>query len=87
MFVFPIRDFGMSFVLESYIGNYSGPTKIDRLLFIARNSEEHKQNALGLAFAELRGGRNVRLFREAFSEFYKASMPTQDQFLFHDLNI
>lgn len=57
------------FDLETYISNYSGYTKIKRLLFIATKSPELKKEAIKLALTEIQKGINTQTYKEVFENF------------------
>jgi COP9 signalosome complex subunit 1 len=57
--VTPSKDFD----LEAYISNYSGHTKIARLIFIAERSKKHEVDALRLAVTEIKNTSNTSLYR------------------------
>jgi COP9 signalosome complex subunit 1 len=59
----------MSFDLEQYISNYSGLTKIKRLIFIADNSTELRKEAARLAIQELKNGVNTLLYKEVVEKY------------------
>jgi COP9 signalosome complex subunit 1 len=59
----------MSFDLEQYISNYSGLTKIKRLIFIADNSTELRKEAARLAIQELKNGVNTLLYKEVLEKY------------------
>jgi len=52
------------FDLESYISNYSGHTKIRRLLFIAEHAPDLQVDALKMAIDELKHTMNVSKYKE-----------------------
>lgn len=58
-----------SFDLSSYISNYSGHTKIKRLLFIAQQNENLRLKALKLAIDELKKGINTQLYKETYEKY------------------
>jgi COP9 signalosome complex subunit 1 len=58
-----------SFDLEQYISNYSGLTKIKRLLFVADNSPELRKEAARLAIQELKKGKNTQLYKEVVDKY------------------
>jgi COP9 signalosome complex subunit 1 len=57
------------FDLESYISNYTGYTKIKRLLFIATKSPELQRDAITLALKEIQKGINTQAYKEVFENF------------------
>jgi len=50
--------------LEQYIANYSGHTKIKRLVFIAQHDTKLAKQATKLAIAELKKGINTQMYKE-----------------------
>ncbi len=78
--------------LEQYIANYTGNTKIKRLLFIASNNKELSRPAAVLAIKELKKGINTVLYKEVAENFSKQFgfdfCATSDLFLyFVDLDL
>jgi len=57
--VTPSKDFD----LEAYISNYSGHTKVARLIFIAERSKKHEIDALRMAVTEIKNTTNTSLYR------------------------
>eukprot|EP00301_Raphidiophrys_heterophryoidea_P019576 c4478_g1_i1.p1 GENE.c4478_g1_i1~~c4478_g1_i1.p1 ORF type:complete len:437 (-),score=106.47 c4478_g1_i1:101-1354(-) len=55
--------------LESYISSYSGYTRLSRLHLIAKKSPELREEALRMAFNEIRTTGNVMKFKELWTEF------------------
>lgn len=58
-----------SFDLEQYISNYTGLTKIKRLLFVADNSPDLRKEAARLAIQELKKGKNTQLYKEVVEKY------------------
>lgn len=58
-----------SFELSSYISNYSGHTKIKRLLFIAQQNDTLRVQSLKLAIDELKKGINTQLYKETHEKY------------------
>jgi COP9 signalosome complex subunit 1 len=56
------------FDLEQYISNYTGHTKIMRLIFIAERSKKHEVEAYKLAIDELKKTLNTSLYRKLFEK-------------------
>ena len=52
------------FDLENYISNYSGHTKIDRLIFIAEHSKHLELEAFKLAIDELKKTTNTTTYKQ-----------------------
>ena len=57
--------------LDKYISQYTGFTKVKRLIFIVENSETYKQEAIRLAIRELRNGINTNLYKEVAEKYGK----------------
>jgi len=55
--------------LESYLSSYTGHTRITRLQLIAKKSPELRDEALRMAFDEVRTTGNVVKFKELWNEF------------------
>jgi len=62
--VFDCKDFD----LTKYIKEYQGPTKVKRLLFIARKCPSLRLEAYRLAISELKKGRNTQKYASVVSE-------------------
>ncbi|KAL0477532.1 COP9 signalosome complex subunit 1 [Acrasis kona] len=58
-----------SFDLEQYISNYTGLTKVKRLIFAAENSKELRSEAARLAVKQLKTGINTQLYKEVLEKF------------------
>ncbi|KAL9652431.1 hypothetical protein ABK040_000004 [Willaertia magna] len=61
----------MSFDLDQYISQYSGLTKLKRLLFIVDNSKDLRQKALKRLLDELKQGKNTTLYKEVIEKYGK----------------
>ena len=58
--------------LSSYISQYSGFTKVRRLVFIAENcSVQLRAEAVRLAIEELKNGINTNMYKEVAEKFGK----------------
>lgn len=55
------------FDLESYLSNYDGITRLDRLILIGTSSKPLASDALKAALAEAKQGANVRRFLDIIS--------------------
>ena len=53
-----------NFDLEGYISNYTGHTKIARLIFIAEHSANYRSEAARAAIQELKRSQNTTLYRD-----------------------
>jgi COP9 signalosome complex subunit 1 len=56
------------FDLDQYISNYTGNTKIMRLIFIAERSKKHEIEAYKLAIDELKKTQNTALYLKLFEK-------------------
>jgi len=65
----PVVEADGKFDLESYIANYSGHTKVARLLFIIERCPELVPEALPLAIRALKEGDNTQQYRLLFDKY------------------
>ena len=66
------------FDLEKYISQYTGFTKVKRLVFIAENSTQYRAEAVGLAIRELKNGINTNLYKEVAEKYGKEYVSTSN---------
>lgn len=66
------------FDLESYIQNYTGPTKYDRLMLIGMSSVPLHADALKAAVVEAKKGKNIERYQEAWGYLRLASPDDPD---------
>ncbi|CAK7236716.1 hypothetical protein SCUCBS95973_009702 [Sporothrix curviconia] len=69
------------FDLESYIQNYTGPTRFDRLILIGRSSVPLHLDALRAAFAEAKKSHDTGRYREA-ANYFNLAAPDEAEELF-----
>ncbi|CAK7208597.1 hypothetical protein SBRCBS47491_000145 [Sporothrix bragantina] len=69
------------FDLESYIQNYTGPTRFDRLMLIGRSSVALHLDALRAAFAEAKKSHDTGRYREV-ATYFNMVAPSEAEELF-----
>lgn len=63
------------FDLESYIANYDGATRLDRLLLIGRSSKPLAADALNAALVEAKAGKNVTSYLDIIAYVQNSNQP------------